>query len=207
MLKKALWTLPKTLDDTYKRILVNIREEYSKSTKAILQWLAFSARPLRMEEIAEVLTIALELEPQVDVERRLFELRDLVRFCSSLVTILSLKIPGELEDIEVLRLAHLSVKDYLLSGRIRIGPSSTYSLQEANGNSFVAESCIAYLLQFHQLELLSRQTVQDFPLARYVAEYWTQHARIAEREHGTIPSKLLGIKQFVSQRSAFVNWI
>ena len=40
-----------TLDDTYARILCNIPEKRSIHALKILQWLAYSARPLQIEEI------------------------------------------------------------------------------------------------------------------------------------------------------------
>ncbi|KAF4631092.1 hypothetical protein G7Y89_g7033 [Cudoniella acicularis] len=56
-LRRALNSLPKTLDDTYARILRSIDEEYSQDAFRILQWLAYSARPLRIEEVAEVVAV------------------------------------------------------------------------------------------------------------------------------------------------------
>ena len=53
MLRKSLATLPRTLDQTYDRILIAIGEEYSEYAMRILQWLTFSARPLSVEEVAE----------------------------------------------------------------------------------------------------------------------------------------------------------
>jgi hypothetical protein len=40
--------------------------------------------------------------------------------------------------------------------------------------------CLAYLLQFDKANCLARQTTDEYPLARYAAKYWTQHARAAE---------------------------
>ena len=63
-LRKALQSLPKTLDDTYARILLNIdREDYQNALR-ILQWLAYSARPLQIEEITEVITVDIEGNPR-----------------------------------------------------------------------------------------------------------------------------------------------
>jgi hypothetical protein len=41
-----LRTLPKTLNETYDRILMSIDEFYIEDTRRMLQWLAFSARPV-----------------------------------------------------------------------------------------------------------------------------------------------------------------
>lgn len=45
----ALASLPKTLDDTYAQILCSIDEASSDNVLKILQWLAYSARPLHIE--------------------------------------------------------------------------------------------------------------------------------------------------------------
>ena len=53
--EKALKLLPKTLDETYERILQSIPDNRKSDAIRILQWLIFSARPLRIEEVAELL--------------------------------------------------------------------------------------------------------------------------------------------------------
>ena len=86
-LRKALESLPKTLDDTYTRILCNIDEGRSQYAFKILQWLTYSARPLELEELAEVLVINWEEDPRLDLENRFSEPRDILQICSSLVTL------------------------------------------------------------------------------------------------------------------------
>jgi hypothetical protein len=67
MLRKSLATLPPTLppklDETYDRILCTINKNVCEYAVRILQWLAFSTRPLRVEEIAEVVAIDPERDP------------------------------------------------------------------------------------------------------------------------------------------------
>lgn len=68
-LRRALSSLPKTLDDTYARILYNINERHSADAFKILQWLVYSARPLLLEEVAEV--AAVEIEKNIDSIRKI----------------------------------------------------------------------------------------------------------------------------------------
>ena len=63
MLRKSLATLPPTLDQTYDRILCAIDENDSEYAVRILRWLAFSTRPLLVEEISEVVAIDPERDP------------------------------------------------------------------------------------------------------------------------------------------------
>lgn len=65
LLRKALKSLPKTLDDTYARIVLSIDEEYTQDALKVLQWLAFSARPVRIEEVAEVVAVDLECDQPI----------------------------------------------------------------------------------------------------------------------------------------------
>jgi ankyrin repeat protein len=195
MLRKALASLPKTLDDTYARILCSIDEEHSKNALKILQWLVYSARPLRIEEIAEVIAVDIEDNPRFDTERRLPEPRDILTICSSLVTIVVE------EAKEQVRLAHFSVKEYLVSERAQI----EHSIREIPANISIAETCLAYLLQFEYSHSLTFRTAEEYPLSRYAAQYWTQHAQLAEKHAGII--RLLIMELFLSKRVACVNWI
>ena len=72
MLRKSLATLPQTLDQTYDRILTAISEQDCDFAMRILQWLTFSARPMLVEEIAEVVAIdvALLLDQGAEVNTR-----------------------------------------------------------------------------------------------------------------------------------------
>src|SRR4051794_41045062 len=87
MLRKALATLPPTLDKTYDRILSAISEADSQYAIPILQWLTFSARPLSINEIAEIVAIDVKDEPKFNREEVLEDPLDVLSICSSLVTI------------------------------------------------------------------------------------------------------------------------
>jgi hypothetical protein len=62
-LRAALASLSQTLDETYARVLRNINPEYQSDALKILQWLVYSARPLRLEEVVDVLATEPNLEP------------------------------------------------------------------------------------------------------------------------------------------------
>ncbi|KAF8854030.1 ankyrin [Acephala macrosclerotiorum] len=201
-LRKALKSLPKTLDETYARILVNIDEEYSQDAFRILQWLVYSARPLRIEEVAEVLAIDTS-ESRFDPENRLPEPRDLLTICSSLVTIVA-RTPqdgiGPPYETTELRLAHFSVKEYLISDRIRNGMAFQYDIQ-SGAEEQIAQTCLSYLLHF-QKGVLTSKNVNTFPLALYAAEHWCRHFRAIKYSD---QATKLGMQLF--QRDPFENWI
>jgi ankyrin repeat protein len=199
-LRKSLATLPRTLDKTYDRILCAISEEDSEYAIRILRWLAFSAQPLSIEEVAEVIAIDIERNPAFDREEVLEDPLDALDICSSLVTITTDEDRGQLAV-----LAHYSVKEYLLSDRIRTGNAAQYSMQSAVCHSIIAKACIEYLLQFQYTRSIPKEALEQFKLALYCAEFWTSHVSKSEDrmvETCEVASKLLSV-----DNPAYHNWI
>ena len=97
--------LPKSLEATYDQILERISPEDMPYVKTFLQWLVFGMRPLRTEELAEVVTFDLS-SGKFDSDLALLHHDYVIFMCSSLVT--------KTEDNRV-RLAHSSVKEYFLA--------------------------------------------------------------------------------------------
>src|ERR1700733_6221635 len=54
-LRGILEKLPKTLDETYERVLKDINEDNREHARRLLHCLAVAVRPLRVEELAEIL--------------------------------------------------------------------------------------------------------------------------------------------------------
>jgi len=203
MLRKALKSLPKTLDDTYVRILCTIKAEYYSYAFKILQWLVFSVRPLSIQEAAEILAIDEEAERGFDPEYRLEDPRDILTICSSLVTIAIAK-KDHNEDYEELRLAHYSVKEYLISDRVSHGPASKYDIAIEPDKS-IAQICLLYLLYFSEPSLSTYEMHENFPLLSYAVENWTLHARAAESYTKEVAQ--LSMELLQSEKHAFINWL
>jgi hypothetical protein len=205
-LRKALDSLPKTLDETYERILCNIdEEEYGEYALKILQWLACSERPLQLEEVAELVTIDIKKSPQFDPGRRFPDPRDILLICSSLVTWTT-----ELSDNPhgkdtrgQIRLAHFSVKEYLVSERIQDSNAKRYSIRGIDTNAAMADVCLAYLLYLDNPECFAIRRGKEFPLAGYAAKYWIQHARKAE-SGGSVPSLIM---DFLLSKRPYERWV
>ena len=190
-------SLPKDLDDTYARILQTIEDDGNGDRVAkLMQWLAYSARPMSITEIAEVLTVDAEEDSLVDVERRFEDPYDLLTICSSLVTTVRQQVQwysqSSSEDEEVLQFAHFSVREYLESSRIHNGPAGKFAVQGRRAHTLIAESCIMYFLQFDLLQTnlesysVSR-IIEEYPLANYAARYWYIHAEGAEESESIVP--------------------
>ncbi|RMX78834.1 hypothetical protein D0869_08764 [Hortaea werneckii] len=197
--RRALRDLPRTLYDTYDRMIRTIEESQNgEEALKILRWLAYSRRPLSAEELLEVTGIVLEDDdPRFDKDEVLQDLRDILRICLSLVSIVpaaqdsdgsgdesetgdflsassdaSIRLKGE-----YIRLAHFSVKEYLVSARPCI---QDFSLPEKESNDILATCCLVYLLRFEGEEWRDPDCEAKFPLARYAAFYWTKHARVSD---------------------------
>lgn len=76
------------------------------------------------------------------------------------------------EAMYFLQLAHASVKDYLLSPNSTIGSGT--SGFDLSSNMVLAETCIAYLVQFSFFGALKRSFRHDKPLALYAARFWSE---------------------------------
>ena len=206
-IRKALKQLPRTLDETYDRILLRIPEEDRQMARSALLWLAFSERPLYLDEVAE----AAILSPgfcTLNPEDRLFDSHDIIDMCSGLVT----SVPGikweedKETNKELLRFAHFSVKEYLISDRITEGNASAFAMLGLDAQTFLAGVCISYLLLFNDNELSSMEEVYANPLLEYAAELWYKHAS----NNLTLPA--ITISQMHTlfrprKGASFLNWL
>ncbi|KAI9789761.1 MAG: hypothetical protein M1816_005800 [Peltula sp. TS41687] len=201
-LRQTLRELPKTLDETYERILSSIPERYTARVHAALQWLAVSERPMYLEEVAE----AAVLEPYQctpDAEAKFQNPEAILNICGSLVTE-TWDMYGRTE----LRFAHYSVKEYLLSPRIREGPSARFSVIEANAHRFVVNVCLSYLHLFDQPESLSTQVLSDHCLYEYIAKHWPDHFENASSHpDGRFTISLLESMFVTGPRAIYLNWL
>jgi ankyrin repeat protein len=204
MLRKSLATLPRTLDQTYDRILTAISEEYSEYAIRILRWLTFSARPLCIEEIAEAVAIDVARDPAFDRDEVLEDPLEALDICSSLVTITTNEADGRSEHAQqIIALAHYSVQEYLVSDRIKQGLAKQYSMQEAECHNAIARGSLKYLIQLQQP--LSRETLKAFALARYTAEFWSSHLQKTGDEMKQVTQLTMSL--MAKEEPAYLNWI
>ena len=200
-LRKTLGKLPKTLDETYQRILTTVPDEFAEDASRILQWLCICKRPLRLEEVADLIAVDGKLH-KYDCERQLFDPRDVVKFCPSLVKVShedgdDLGIwfysshvfnnktycwaPRRSSSYDILELSHKSVKDYLFTKTIQVGTSASSQLSFESSHTDFAETAMAYLLQFHDghffqgNEFLGEKLLKERPAASYAACHWFEH--------------------------------
>jgi hypothetical protein len=85
-LESKLEGLPRSLDDVYDRIVSGLK--YREDALKILQWLSFSARPLKLAEVAQVVGVVPDLDQGIRFKpSRVFaNPRSVLTICSSFVT-------------------------------------------------------------------------------------------------------------------------
>jgi hypothetical protein len=129
--------------------------------------------------------------PRFDPSLRFQTVEDILTICSSLVIISDGKVEGQqtlVTERSEVRLAHHSVKDYLLSTYLKDGRLSYFALEVRLAHSILAVSCLVYLLQLETR--LDMATVERSPLARYAARYWPEHEKRCQADEESLSYRL-----------------
>jgi len=187
----VLLALPRTLEETYDRILDAIDDTYKSDVRAVLQWLAFSERPLRLEEVAEIVAFD-GPNATFDMNRRLLNPLEVLTMCSSLVVsnetyYYDYDYGHKRIPITELRLAHFTVKDYLLSPSLKKSRHSYYSIEEKISSLQIAKACLAYLNMNafstgYQGKQIQEARLKEWPLLDYAAHLCAIHLRNVEND-------------------------
>lgn len=206
--KMALRSLPQTLDDTYVRILAGIPEAHAEDAFRIFQWIIHSSRPLRIEGIAELLAFNPDRDPNFDVQRRLFDPKQLLFILSNLAIFSTANIYGTRMgcDIDKITFTHFSVQEFLVSDRISSSSVSRYRITQSSAQCSIARTCVSYILQFDKLDSLNPDTYEEFPLVRYAAQYWAQHVRKSSEEDTMRTNQDLIDELLMADTDVLLNW-
>ncbi|ATZ57686.1 hypothetical protein BCIN_15g02370 [Botrytis cinerea B05.10] len=196
-IRKAMKTLPKSLDETYERILQQIDVDHQSEVSKILQALTVAVKRLNVEELVEILAIDIDSDlPCFDEDSRLLNPEIILSICSSLVTKFEPR-SGQDEELKTkwkrdlpsqesgssspaVKLAHASVADYLTQST-----TSPFHFTQYTARQFMAQACLAYLLnpefsQGHEQKLL-KSRYRKYPFLRHLTLNWP---RYVNREPG-----------------------
>ena len=174
---RILEELPESLDETYERVLREINKANREHARRLLQCLTVALRPLRVEELAEVLAIDFDAPahggiPQLNPKWRWADHHQAVlSTCSSLIAIVD---DG---DSKVVQFSHYSVKEYLTSDRLARSSwdVSRYHIVLEPAHTILAQACLGVLLRLD--DGANEDNVGDIPLVKYAAQYWFDHAQ------------------------------
>ena len=204
-LRQYLNELPETLDETYERILKGINKAQKDNAHRLLQCLTVAARPLRVEELAELLAFDFQESTEGGIPTLKEDWRwddegeAVLSTCSSLIAIVS---RGR---SRVVQFSHFSVKKYLTSSRLALSPHgevSRFRIDLEPAHTIMAQSCLATLLQLD--EHAGKSDAKMSPLVKYAAEHWMDHAQYEE-----VSSRVRGGMDdlFDSSKLHFAAWI
>lgn len=214
---KTLNTLPKSLDQTYERALLNIREEYRQQAIIAMHWLVYSRRPLELIELADAVSVDFSQSQGIvyDPDGRLFKPELILEICSSLIS------STGTDNFANVRLAHFSVQEYLTSKRILDGPASAFALTQQQADNIIAEFSVSYLLSQNKFEDDKKRDKpseakcdatpfeslpQEASILRYAVQYWYQHASSLTDHSKDLSQGIIDLLTFGSQRFCVDDW-
>lgn len=168
VLDRALDQLPKGLDATYERMLSSINDLVRDQAKTMLQWLAFALRPLSLDELHETRLIDPSARDNIDWDDTCSP-GEIIAILGSLVQV----------DKGCVELAHLSVKEYLISDRAaKISPF--FSLEYNIAHHFIAQSCLVCLVAYARSA--RKHTDKRDSLLGYAAKTWNDHLKMQDSD-------------------------
>ena len=197
--RRTLEELPRSIGETYERILKEIKEPNRDHAHRIFQCLVVAVRPLKVEELAEVLAIDFDDSSGIaklkQSWRCKYEEQALLSSCSSLITIVSssdsrvVSSPGprvvsssnsravSSSDSRVVQFSHFSVKEFLTSPRSATssGGVSRYHITLKHAHTILGQACLGVLLRLD--DPLNNPTRNTSSLAGYAAQHWVIHAQ------------------------------
>ena len=200
--RRTLDELPESLDETYERVLKEIKKPNRDHARRLLSCLVAAVRPLRVEELAEVLAVDYEdgegiprLNPNWRWED---EEQALLTSCSSLIAIV------ESSDSRVVQFSHFSVKEYLTSDRLTTssGDVLRYNIALEASHTIIAQACMSALLRSD--DSAEQNGVEHISqLAEYAAENWVAHAK-----YGNVSAGLQKAMEYLfdSDKPYFAAW-
>jgi Ankyrin repeats (3 copies)/Ankyrin repeats (many copies) len=190
--------LPDTLDETYERTLRDISKADAELARRLFQCVAVASRPLCIEELAEFLAFDFK-EGQIPEFREDWRLEDPVEAvlstCSTLLSLINV------DDSTIIQFSHFSVKEFLTSSRFAEKHdiiSCRYHISMTAAHIVVAQACLGILLYLD--ENVTRDSLDKFPLVKYAAEHWFEHAR-SEGVSGSVEE---GMRKLFDPRTPYL---
>jgi ankyrin repeat protein len=216
-IRKALSSLPRTLDETYERILVNIPIEFQSKAINALKWIIYGksdfcfvfyfrfSSGFTLAMLADAIAINHEADPPFNLGDRLLDPSQLLEILPGLITT-----EGRRNSVQI---AHFSIVEYLESARIVDGPANIFHFERSKAINSIIKDCFDLLksyahpinqqllgddarkifpLEVHAwrkwyLYVESLSTPIDLEISRSVVDFVMNMKAIQERHHYTLP--------------------
>ncbi|KFY91042.1 hypothetical protein V500_04822 [Pseudogymnoascus sp. VKM F-4518 (FW-2643)] len=212
---KVLKSLPKTLDNTYERILMSIDTEHIQIAHIALRWISHAHRPVTIEELAEAVIIDLTACPSVNPRNRIPEPSWLMEILTGLVTISRRKRDWTRDNwmvytpnyIHCVEIAHYSVTEYLNSSRILNTPAYMFYISNESAAEDIVQKCLCYITCYSvsNRKKESQQDLKEFPLLQYASHFW--HKQLLANEDA-ITSQTKGLVfDFLASKTSLSSWL
>ena len=180
---------------------INLKKQNRYRARRILECLAVAIRPLRVEELAEVLAIDFDDAEGIPKLKPNWRWEDqeqaLLSSCSSLISIV------DKDGSRVVQFSHFSAKEFLTSARLATSYQdvSIYHIALEPAHTILAQACVSVLLQ--SVDYDGQDGVRtNSPLVRYAAEHWVRHAQFED-----VASRIKGMEYlFDLDKPYFVAW-
>lgn len=209
-IKTVLKSLPKDLNATYERVLVNkLEDEQKQDACHALTWLAFSHVPLTVTQLAAAVPIRLSkdwtrnrITPGEDYLDSVFDPKDRIEVPKHVLYLLpglySLAIRDPAEDgslglvtsdntkpDETVSLTHSTLLDYLTLEAIKKQDTKQFALSGETSHLQLADACLRYHwhISHKGFDMLNDQQLQaEYPLWRYAAHHGLRHAEEIDQQ-------------------------
>ncbi|KAI9436574.1 hypothetical protein H4582DRAFT_1854102, partial [Lactarius indigo] len=173
--RRTLNELPESLDETYERVMMEIKKANQVHAYRMLQCLTVAVRPLSVAELAELLAFDFNVAkggiPELNSDWRWEDHEQaVISTCSSLITVVPRRYRSPL-----VQFSHFSVKEFLMSNRLAtsMGDISRYYISLKEAHTVMAQACLGALLRDPDIN-----SIDTAPLAQYAAKHWVTHARV-----------------------------
>ena len=207
--KKCLENLPTGLHDVYGRVLERIDQsspQVRSMARRMLQWIACALRPLSVSELVDALAIEIDSDRLDPDDRIINPSRMIANCCGSLIEIE--------KDKDIVRVAHASVQDFLISSLYTKEPYSALMVDPQDAHCMIARSCITYL-SFGSLTYVAAGEDLNAALAKfeqhfkrngfleYVSLHWWEHIERAGFDIDLCQTLL----RFLRSECHMVHWL
>ncbi|KAH7026446.1 uncharacterized protein B0I36DRAFT_213777, partial [Microdochium trichocladiopsis] len=185
-LEAALASLPRSLTETYDRMLATIPAELKDDAARLLSFILSTDRPLPVKAAIDVIATRIDGEQNkrgFNQKRRLFREDDLLEYCPGLISF------GKTWDCDrVVHLAHFSVKEYLLKQD---------RFQQILISQDVALVCLNYMLP------PTKGAIAWLPHTYWTDGLWGYHARMAQSSVAVVE----GVCLFLQNEGMIRQWL
>jgi hypothetical protein len=185
-ISKALKELPKDLDGTYERALLDLGTLNRKKAVVCLTWIAFALREVTLAELVEAVGLGLSNDPPPLTDEEYSKPKIMEALLQARLLPPGLVVVKDTKDFKnSVSFSHFSVKEYLVSDRITSSRALEFALNEQAAHIQIAQACLRYHLYICKEKAQTEITdaaVFKYPLCVYGVKFGFGHVEAVARE-------------------------